>query len=307
MARPLKTIKNNLIYFFARGLIALLGFLPFAWMKPLGRAFGSLVFALAGGERRKTLASLQIAYADGMPNQEAVHLARSVWKRLGWNLFEVVKWRTFNHDSLVAMVTREDGREHLEKAIQKGKGVLVLTAHLGNWELLAAWLSEKYTTTAVAQKLYDERFDELITEMRTNILKVQMIKRGMALRAILEALRKNAIVIALVDQDTGKDGVFVPFFKKAAWTQSGSARIAQKTGAALVPAFMVRGEDGRFEVHVEREIEIPKTGDIEKDVLETVRQYTEVMEKYVSAYPDQWMWMHERWKTRPEGEKAGTM
>lgn len=101
----------------------------------------------------------------------------------------------------------------------------------------------------------------------------------------------------------GKDGVFVPFFHKPAWTQSGSARIALKTGTALVPAFMVRGSDGRFEVHVEPEIKVPRTGDDEKDILETVRRYTDVVEKYVKSYPDQWMWMHERWKTRPEGEK----
>jgi KDO2-lipid IV(A) lauroyltransferase len=130
-----------------------------------------------------------------------------------------------------------------------------------------------------------------------------MIKRGIALRAILEALRRNSICIALVDQDTGKDGVFVPFFNKPAWTQSGSARIAMKTGAALVPAFMVRGAAGLFEAHVEPEIEVSQTGDAERDVLETVRRYTAVVETYVRDYPDQWMWMHQRWKTRPEGEE----
>ena len=112
------------------------------------------------------------------------------------------------------------------------------------------------------------------------------------------------MVIALVDQDTGKDGVFVPFFGKSAWTQSGVARIALKTGAALVPAFVVRGTDGLFEFHMDREIEVSRIGDPEKDILETTRRYTEAVEAYVKAYPDQWMWMHERWKTRPPGEGA---
>jgi KDO2-lipid IV(A) lauroyltransferase len=129
-----------------------------------------------------------------------------------------------------------------------------------------------------------------------------MVKRGMALRGILEALKENKLVMMLCDQDTGNDGVFVPFFGKEAWTQSGAARIAQKTGAALVPAFMVRGTDGRFELRVEPEIQIPRTGSKEGDVLEAVRRYTEVIENYVRAYPDQWVWMHERWKTRPAGE-----
>ena len=223
---------------------------------------------------------------------------------VGRNLFEVVQWRSFTHERLVSTGSEAGGRGKLGKSYTKGKGVMVLTAHLGNWELLGAWLSSRHTTTAVAQNLYDSRFDFLMTGLRENTIKVKMIKRGIALRAILESLKKNFICIAVVDQDTGKDGVFVPFFNKPAWTQSGSARIALKTGAALVPAFVVRGADGRFEAHVEKEIEVPRTGDDEKDVIETVRRYTEVVQAYVQAYPDQWMWMHERWKTRPEGERG---
>jgi KDO2-lipid IV(A) lauroyltransferase len=303
LARPLQKIKNDLIYHATRALIACLGLLPFSWMSPLGRTFGLMVFTLAGGERRKTLASLRTAFSTECSNDRIKRLARLVWMGLGRNLFEVVKWRTLTHDQLVSLVARETGWENMEQALKRGKGALVLTAHLGNWELLGAWLAGRHTTTAVAQKLYDSRFDTLITDLRTNIIKVQMFKRGIALRAILESLKLNNIVIAVVDQDTGKDGVFVPFFHKPAWTQSGSARIALKTGTALVPAFMVRGSDGRFEVHVEPEIKVPRTGDDEKDILETVRRYTDVVEKYVKSYPDQWMWMHERWKTRPEGEK----
>ena len=128
----------------------------------------------------------------------------------------------------------------------KGKGVLLVTAHLGNWELLAAALAARIPASAVAQKIYDPRFDSLVTDFRENHLGVSMIKRGMALRGILEALKKNQLVIVLCDQDSGKDGVFVPFLGWSAWTQSGTARIALKTGAALVPAFMVRGEGRPF-------------------------------------------------------------
>jgi KDO2-lipid IV(A) lauroyltransferase len=304
MARPLQKVKNDLIYYSARLLIGFLGFLPFSWMRPWGRTFGSVLFSLAGGERRKTLESLRTAYAGTLSEREIDRLGNSVWKGVGSNLFEIVRWKSLSRERIVSMVARESGVEHLEKALQKGKGALILTAHLGNWELLAAWLVKRHSTSAVAQNLYDPRFDRLITDLRENKMGVQMIKRGIALRAILEALRQNSICIALVDQDTGKDGVFVPFFNKQAWTQSGSARIAMKTGAALVPAFMVRGTDGRFEAHVKPEIEVKRTGDNERDILEMVRRYTSVVETYVRAYPDQWMWMHQRWKTRPEGEET---
>lgn len=301
--RPLQKLKNNLIYYSARALIFILRRLPFPFVSKLGRGFGSLVFDLAGGERRKTLGSLHEAFPRDFSDGEAERLARAVWVRLGQNLFEFVRWIPLTQSQVVAQVVRERGWEHLDQALARGKGAFVVTGHLGNWELLGAILGAHHPTTALAQKLYDPRFDELITWMRSDKLKVPMIKRGLALRGILQALKDNKVVYALVDQDTGNDGVFVPFFGKQAWTQSGVARIARKTGAAVVPAFVVRGADGRFELQMDREIGVPHSPDFEGDVLETVRRYTGAVESYVKAYPDQWMWMHQRWKTRPAEEK----
>jgi KDO2-lipid IV(A) lauroyltransferase len=292
-------LKHHLIYYAANILIGFLGFLPFAWMGILGRTFGWLVFKLAAKERDKTTRNIRIAFSQTMNWIQAERLTELIWIRLGWNLFEVVRWMSMTQDEVVSQVARVQGWENMEKALARQKGVLILSAHLGNWELMGGYFASKTPTVAVAQNLYDDRFDELVTWMRENVLKIPMIKRGLALRGILEALKNNNAICALVDQDTGKDGVFVPFFGKMAWTQSGVARIADKTGAALVPAFMVRGADGKFELYVEKEIEIERTGDAEKDILEMARRYTEVIETYVKAYPDQWMWMHERWKTRP--------
>jgi Kdo2-lipid IVA lauroyltransferase/acyltransferase len=296
---PKPKLKHHVIYYAANILIGSLGLLPFAWMGFLGRGFGWLVFKLARKERDKTTGNIRIANSQTMTWNQAERLAQKVWIRLGWNLFEVARWMPMTQEEVVSQVVRVQGWENMEKALARNKGVLVLSAHLGNWELMGGYFSSKTPTVAVAQNLYDDRFDELVTWMRENVLKIPMIKRGLALRGILEALKSNHAICALVDQDTGNDGVFVPFFGKPAWTQSGVARIAYKTGAALVPAFVVRGADGRFELFVEKEIEFQKTEDAEKDVLEIVRRYTEVIETYVKAYPDQWMWMHERWKTKP--------
>jgi Kdo2-lipid IVA lauroyltransferase/acyltransferase len=293
-------LKNEAIYASSAGLMVFLGFLPFPWLGSLGRLFGSLVFRWAGGEKKKTMANLRTAYGDAPEPDGTLRTAREVWRGLGRNLFEVVGWLHLEPEEVVSQVARVEGWENLERALEKGKGVLVCSAHLGNWELLGAYLASRHPTSAVAQKLYDPRFDRLVTWLRSDKLGIRMIKRGMALRGILEALRENGIVIALVDQDTGKDGVFVPFFGKDAWTQSGAARIARKTGASLVPAFLVRGGDGRFEIQVEPAVEIPASGDAEKDVAGAVRAYTARVEAAVRAHPDQWMWMHERWKTRPK-------
>ena len=294
-------IKHHVIYYSAQIIIGMLLFLPISWVRVLGRTFGGWVFRLSKREKQKTLEGLAQAYPAELTSADRARLARSVWVGLGQNLFETIRWFNWTREAIAGQVARIEGMEHFHEAVKKGRGFFVVSGHLGNWELLASYLCSQGEGTAVAQSLYDPRFDDLVTWFRNEKLGTkEMIKRGLALRGILEAFKKGRFLIALCDQDTGKDGVFVPFFGKPAWTQSGVARIAYKAEVPLVPAFMVRGKDGLFELHVEKEIEIPRTGNKEADVLETVRRITAVIEKYVKTYPDQWMWMHERWKTKPK-------
>ncbi|HVZ80795.1 MAG TPA: lysophospholipid acyltransferase family protein [bacterium] len=300
--RPVK-FKHQVIYHCARGLMALLQALPYEKVGRLGLLFGSVVFALSEREAAKTLRNLKTAYGDDLTSAERLRLARRVWRNFGRNIFEAVHWLRWTTERIRSQVAVVYGEEELKAAFARGKGVFVVSAHLGNWELLASHVSGLGPTSGLAQNLYDPRFDSLVTDFRVkNLGLVQMIKRGFALRGILEALGQGHFMMALVDQDTGKDGVFVPFYGKMAWTQSGVARIAQRTGASLVPAFMVRGRDGRYEMHVEKAILVPAEGDKEKNVLEAVTDLTRTIEKYVREYPDQWVWMHDRWKTRPDDE-----
>lgn len=301
--RPIK-FKHQIIYYTARVLMALLQALPYDWVGRLGLLFGSIVFTLSKREKGKTLRNLEIGYGNTLLPEARVELARRVWRNFGRNIFEAVHWLNWSQEEIRRLVGPVYGVENLRNTYARGKGVLVVSAHLGNWELMAAHLSGLGKTTGVAQNMYDPRFDEIVNRFRIENLGVtQMVKRGTALRGILEALGQGHFMVALCDQDTGKDGIFVPFFGRMAWTQSGVARIAQKTGAFLVPAFVVRGRDGRYEMHVEKEIQVSPEGDKEKNVLEAVTQFTQIIEKYVREYPEQWAWMHERWKTRPEGEK----
>jgi Kdo2-lipid IVA lauroyltransferase/acyltransferase len=297
--------KNDLIYYSARVLIFFLDLLPYGLLKRLGRAFGSLVYWLAAGERRKTLRHLGMALGRGTNEAQRRRIAATVWRNVGENLFQVIRWRDWPKEKIAAQVARANGMEAVKKAVARGKGLIAVTAHLGNWELLACYFAREFSgkVTVVARQVYDPRFDRMVTRMRER-QGYQVVQRGVALRGILKALQQNHVVGVLCDQDTGRDGVFVPFFGKAAWTQSGPARIARKTGAALMPIFITRGKDGLFEVNVGKEIQVPRTGDAERDVLETTRRYTEAIEAQVRAHPDQWVWMHERWKTRPENEKS---
>jgi Kdo2-lipid IVA lauroyltransferase/acyltransferase len=279
--------------------------LPYGLASRMGGWFGVLVFKLARGERRKTLNSIRTAFPKELNEEQAYQLALNNWENVGRGLFQLIHWSGWTKEEIAAQVARVSGLENADRALARGKGLFVVTAHLGNWELLGGYLGRIYRGTAVAQKLYDPRFDEILNRFRLEKLGAPpLIKPGLALRGVLEALRGNQAVLAHCDLDARQDGVFVPFFGKLAWTQSGVARIAQKTGAAIVPAFLVWGADGQYELHMEKEVEVPDTGDKEKDIWETVRRYTGVIETYVKAYPDQWTWMHERWKTRPKEESG---
>lgn len=302
--RPIK-FKHQLIYYSARGLMALLQALPYPTVGRLGLFFGWVVFVLSKRERGRILKNLETAYGDAMTPEERKEMARQVFRNLGRNIFEAVQWLGWPPEKIRSQITVVYGEEELKAALARGKGVFAVSAHLGNWELMAAHLTGLGPTSGIAQNLYDARFDRIVTDFRVkNLGLVRMIKRGLALRGTLEALGQGHFMAALCDQDTGKDGVFVPFYGKLAWTQTGVARIAQRTGAALVPVFVVRGRDGRYEMHVEKGIWVSAEGDKERNVLEAVADFTRTIEKYVREYPDQWVWMHERWKTRPPAEKT---
>ena len=187
MAPTRRKFKHHLIYYASRLLMAFLAFLPMGLVGRLGKAFGSLVFTLAGGERRKTLQSIRTAFPRDFNGGQVEQLARAVWVGLGRNLFETVHWLSWPPERIAAQVARNRGWENAEKALARGKGALIVTAHLGNWELLGGYLASRHPVSAVAQKLYDPRFDEIVTRFREENLRVGMVKRGMALRGILDA------------------------------------------------------------------------------------------------------------------------
>ena len=304
LARPLRFLKNSAIYYSVRALLPILDVFPYKSLQKMGDGLGALVFYFFSTQRKKTLAHLALAY-PGEDEKKRRGIGLGAWKNAGRSLLEILRWRNWGNDRVMTQVSKVEGLEKIEEALKKGKGVLAVTAHLGNWETLVVVGAKRFPgkMTVVTRPLYDPRMDRLVTGLRAG-KGVEVVQRGLALRGILGALQQNHIVGLLMDQDTGRDGVFTPFFGRLAWTQTGAARIAIRTGAAMFPAFILREEDGRYRVQVDGEIKVPRTGDEEKDVLETVRRYTEAIEARVREKPEQWVWMHERWKTRPAGEKT---
>jgi len=201
--------------------------------------------------------------------------------------------------SIVNLVEAVEGKAYLENALSKKKGVLCLTAHLDNWELLVIYThSQGWSSAAVAQSLYDSRLDELLNQHREKH-GVKVIKRKGVTKDIIRALRDNMLLGILNDQDTNVDSVWAPFFGHLAKTPIGIFRLARKVNAAIVPVFITRQPSGKHKVFIEPALELDDSLDESEYLEKGATISNQIIEKYAKKYPEQWIWFHQRWKHQP--------
>jgi KDO2-lipid IV(A) lauroyltransferase len=198
-----------------------------------------------------------------------------------------------------------EGKEHLDKALEAGKGVVGLTCHLGSFDTGASFVHQLgYKINIVGAPLKDPRLDKLVHGNR--VLKgAKYIPRGGSSLPLIRALKSGEIVFLLIDQDISKiQGVFVNFFGMPAYTPVGAALMAMKTGAKVIPFIMHRNQDDTHTLTIAPEIPIVNTGKEQEDLIANTQTMTNVLEDFIRQYPEQWVWMHERWKTKPEDIEA---
>ena len=300
MAPPLsKRLKRTLRYGLLRAALAIVGRLPLAWAQALGRALGTAAFHLAPGERRKALASLSVAFPE-LSDAARLDLARRCFRHLGTAALEMAvapRLDVAEFDRLVDC--SGDALAAMDRASASGKGAVVVGAHLGNWEL-QAWGVARHGLPlhAVGKENVDPRLTRLIDRFRA-LGGVRNIWRGQpgAAVALLRALRKGELLAMLIDQDTSVQNVFVPFFGRPAATPRAAADLVLRTGAAAVVCLIHKREDGTYRASSE-EVEVPRTGDAERDAVELTARFTGRIEAAIRAHPEQWVWMHQRWKTK---------
>ncbi|HEY4357662.1 MAG TPA: lysophospholipid acyltransferase family protein [Acidobacteriaceae bacterium] len=296
------SLREDFEYWLLRGMVTAIGILPRSLARAAGAAIGGLGFHLLGGLKRTGLRNLKLA----MPEKtEAEHqrILCGLYRKLGWQLGEFCKMPGYTRESSREFV-RYEGLENYLRARDKGKGVLVLTGHLGAWELSSFFHSlQGYPMSLVIRRLDNPRVDEFVNGIRCMHGNRVLHKDDFA-RGLLTAMHRGETVGILMDTNmTPPQGVFVPFFGVDACTASGMARVALKTGAAVLPGFLLWEEsEGRYVLHFGEELPIVKTEDTEADILANTAMFTAAIEGYVRRYPDQWLWVHRRWKTRPEGE-----
>jgi KDO2-lipid IV(A) lauroyltransferase len=296
-------LRYRLEYVLAWGLLKIVGALP----RPLARAAGIsiawTVYLLHGKLRRVGMRNLELAFPD-KGRGERKKILRSVFTSLGRQIAEVCLFPKYTRENVSKTVVYE-GFENFERALARGKGVLFLTGHLGAWELSAfAHSLYGYPLNIVMRPLDNPYLDRLAREYRT-MHGNKAVDKDFA-RGLIAAMRKGQTVGVLMDTNMiASQGVFVDFFGISACTASGVARVALKTDAAVVPGFTIWDPVlQKYRLRFDPPVELVRTGTTEADVTANTAKFTKVIEDYVRKYPDQWLWVHRRWKTRPGGEKG---
>lgn len=300
--RPLKKrAKYTAIYWFIRFLIFTSNVIPRkAWLGFCG-CLGRLAYTFASRSKQRTINHLKIAFPE-KSSAEILNLSRNVYRMLGKNAGDIL--RAFGMDSMdkLLQILTVHGYENYEIAAAKGKGVIFLTCHLGAFDLQVTYMAlRKLKPLIIGTVLKDPKLNQLLWEQR-NAHGAVAIERGKETIRLIKNLKSGGSLAILIDQDTKVKSRFVDFFGNPAATPVGAAIFAMKTGAAVVPTYIYLGDDGKQHMHLLPEIPTLNTGNEELDMIMNTQAYNKFIEDAIRQHPEQWVWMHERWKTQPGEE-----
>ena len=288
---------DYIAYIIVRSLNIILGFVPISISLWIGRRLGSLAFFFNKKRRVIAYASLKAAFAKEKSPSELRAITKRVYQNMVQTFMEVLNLTKINR-KYVDEYVKIPHVERIQNAAKSGRGTILLTAHFGDWEmssLVSSVIGFPILVLAREQKM--KRLNELLNRLReSNGCKV--IRKGMQTKNILKALHGKNIVGILSDQDAGKNGMFVDFFGRPTSCHSGPFEIAKHTGSLILPNFIVRTGGPYHTVHLEEYIDF-KTTKSADDVKENLQKFTKLLESYVRKYPDQWLWLHKRWKSTP--------
>ena len=274
-----------------------------------GDMLGRLAHRVARRQRRRCLANLHLAYRDELTAAERDAHARQVFAHFGRGVVDFLRGPARSASELARLVAC-DGWEHVEAGLRRGKGLLLVTGHFGNWELLGRWLAmvKNVPLTVVAKEPDSPALAAYLRRMRENG-GFTVLSKGESARGLLRALRRGEAILILADQNSGD--VFAPFFGVPAGTAAGPTSLALHSGAALIPIYCAALPDNTFRVtcfpalDTRDGAESAGTGDRRADVLRLTTELNQTLESVVRAHPDQWLWLHNRWKSAfEEGNRA---
>lgn len=289
---------------FAAAMLVALPFLALPRRAALhvGEWVGEAMYRLMPRRRAIGLKNLEIAFGDTLSDDEKERILRTTFRNLGKSLAEVLHFSRMTPAEVRNKVTVV-GQEHYLAARAHGKGVIYLAAHIGNWEMTPfAQAMSGYPLTVVARPLDNRYLDRVVTRIRMLHGNKVMARRN-ALRSIIAVLKRNESIGILMDQNTLKSrGIFVDFFGKPACTVPVIPLLALRRDVPVIPAFLVRTGFDTHTLHIHPPLDMVRTGDTQHDIAVNTARCNQVLEDFIRRHPDQWFWIHNRWKNQPERE-----
>jgi KDO2-lipid IV(A) lauroyltransferase len=275
---------------------------PRAFALRAGQAVGALACAVLPHLRRHAEINLRLAFPD-LDESERERIRHGVFRNLGRLLGEVSQFPRLNRENISSIVTYE-GLENYLSAVAEARGVILLTGHIGAWELsVYAHSIYGHPMSFLARRIDNPLVERLAESYRARYGNRSINKIG-SVREVLKTLKSGGVVGILADLNTSREeGVFCDFFGVKACATAGVATLALRTGAVVLPGYLIWDEKARIHrLHFEPPIETINTGNQKEDVIANTARYAKVLESIIRRHPDQWLWIHRRWRTRPEGE-----
>jgi KDO2-lipid IV(A) lauroyltransferase len=288
------------LYLAARLFAAFLSLLPRSWTLALARLAGRIAYRTVGRQRERALENLRSAFGREKSEAEIRALAEKVFEHFAQTAAELPHFPRLSREKISHFVEAGDAFRIYDSLLARGRGVIMLTSHIGCWDLLAGVFGLKgYRGSAVARRIYYEPYNHWVVDLRRR-LGVGTVYHDEPTQKILDVLQRNEILGLLPDQDIDRvKGVFVDFFGRPAYTMTAPARIALSTGAPIIPTFLIREPGDRYRVVLGEVIHPTLTATRVEAIRSITAAWMASVEKVIRAWPEQWAWMHNRWRTQP--------
>lgn len=287
-------------YWLVLGMMLFVNLMPFLLASRLAKRIGDLFYRFAPGRRKIALGNLDKAYGNTLSSAEKKSIIRRSFENTALSILELFSISKIKNSASRRFEIK--GLENMKAALAPGKGAVLITSHLGSWEYLEfLFYLTGIPCSVIVKNVKNPFLNRTIDGLRRQTSVVPLPKNNGAIREVFAQLKKNNVVAVLVDQWAGPDGLWGDFFGAPTSTTSLPARLAQRTGCALIPAYCVRKENGQYEIQVHPPIFLKESVDKAKEQEMSVTQnLNRLLETQILKYPDQWSWAHRRWKKKPQ-------
>lgn len=279
----------------------LLNSFPYSIVRSLTHAFIALGFRCTLRQRKIALESLNIAFGQEKSPQEIDSIVRDCFENLGRGMIELIYF--MEHPKMISERVFFEGKEFLDEAFKAGKGVIAVSAHFGNFPLmLLRFAREGYKTNAIIRPARDQEIEKNFFKQRSKLglNTIYSQPRRECVETSLKVLRQNELLFIPLDQNFGNGGgVFVDFFGQKAATATGPVVFAMRTKAPILPMFVIRQKDDTHKIIIEPPLQLEESADDKEMIQRNTAKITRTIERYIRQYPQEWSWMHRRWKSRP--------